>query len=176
MTISLIWAQGNHRVIGRNGTLPWSVPEDLARFRTLTRGMPIVMGRTTWESLPPDVRPLPGRRNIVLTRGAARTMRGADTASDLIGVGWILRGTPAWGIGGAQVYNALMPYATRLEVTEIDVNVPDGDTFAPHVDHTWFNATADPEQGWHTSITGLRYRFATYVRDTAPLTLPTTPH
>ena len=78
MTIGLIWAQSTSGVIGRGGAIPWSLPEDLARFKSLTMGHTVVMGRRTWESLPARFRPLPGRRNVVLTRNPSYRADGAD--------------------------------------------------------------------------------------------------
>src|SRR5512135_1460265 len=81
--VGLVWAQSTSGVIGRGGDIPWRVPEDLARFKQLTMGHPVVMGRRTWESLPPRVRPLPGRRNVVLSRQAGFTADGADVLDSL---------------------------------------------------------------------------------------------
>jgi len=80
--IGLVWAQAANGVIGRDGTLPWRLPEDLAHFKALTTGATVVMGRTTWESLPPSFRPLPGRRNVVLSR-SVRELPGADVTDSV---------------------------------------------------------------------------------------------
>ncbi|MGH3581956.1 MAG: dihydrofolate reductase [Mycobacterium sp.] len=149
----LIWAQSTSGVIGRDNGIPWRLPEDQARFKELTMGQPVIMGRLTWESLPAKVRPLPGRRNVVVTRDASYAPDGAEVISAL----------PAdldgWVIGGAQLYALALPSADRLEVTEIDVDV-DGDAFAPVLDDTW---TVDRGE-WLTSSSGLRYRFCSYHR------------
>jgi dihydrofolate reductase len=159
MTLSLIWAQAASGVIGRNGTIPWRLPEDLARFKELTMGHTVVMGRLTWESLPPKVRPLPGRRNIVLTRDAGLRADGAEVVGSLEEV---LSDSEVWVIGGGQVYTLALPLATRCEVTEIDVGVPrdDGDVMAPVLDDSWITTGAD----WQVSSAGLRYRFCTHRR------------
>jgi dihydrofolate reductase len=159
MSLSLIWAQAASGVIGRDGGIPWRLPEDQARFKDLTMGHTVVMGRLTWESLPPKVRPLPGRRNVVLTRDAALRFDGADTIGSLEEA---LSDSEVWVIGGGQVYGLALPLATRCEVTEIDVSVPrdDGDVMAPVLDDSWITDGAD----WQVSSAGVRYRFCTYRR------------
>jgi dihydrofolate reductase len=166
--LGLIWAQaraagGGAGVIGRDGGLPWRLPEDLAHFRALTTGRPVIMGRATWDSLPPRFRPLPGRTNIVLTR--RETLEGAAAVPDVAAALKLAGG--GWVIGGAQVYAATIALADRLEVTEIDAEV-DGDVCAPRIDSTWRQAAVDPASdaspGGHTSSTGLRYRFVSYQR------------
>lgn len=157
MTLGLIWAQSRTGIIGRDNGIPWRLPEDQARFKELTLGQTVVMGRLTWESLPAKVRPLPGRRNVVITRDAGYVADGAEVVTAL----------PAdidgWVIGGAQIYAMTLPLADRCEVTEIDVDLEpaDGDARAPALDDSW-NSTAG---GWLTSATGLRYRFCSYRRD-----------
>ncbi len=94
--IALIYARADNGVIGREGTMPWHLPEDLARFRALTQGHPVVMGRKTWDSLPARFRPLPGRRNIVLTRQQSWQAPGAERG--LFEVSQILRQVPRQGV------------------------------------------------------------------------------
>ncbi|WP_370275938.1 dihydrofolate reductase [Georgenia sp. SYP-B2076] len=159
----MIWAQAHGRVIGAGGTMPWHLPEDLDHFRATTSGAAVVMGRPTWESLAPRYRPLPGRRNIVLTRRAGFAADGAEVAHDL-DEALRLAGPDAWVIGGADVYAQALPRADRLAVTDIDLDV-DGDAHAPALDAgAWEIESADPDRGWHTSRTGLRYRITTYRR------------
>ena len=152
--VKLIWAQGNGGVIGRDNDIPWQLPEDMAHFKELTLGSTVVMGRLTWESLPERFRPLPGRRNVVVSRDAGYVAEGAEVVTSL----------PAeidgWVMGGAQLYALALPAATLCEVTEIDVDVPDGDAFAPTLDDSWTVTHGE----WQTSKTGLRYRFCTYRR------------
>jgi len=148
--IGLVWAQARGGVIGRDGTLPWHLPEDLAHFRALTTGATVVMGRRTWESLPAKFRPLPGRRNVVLTRDASWSAEGAEVAHELAAA---LAGD-VWVIGGASVYRDAVPYAERVVRTEIDLDVPDGDAFAPDLGPEWVPSPGE----WRTSSTGLRYR------------------
>ena len=171
MTLALVWAQTADGVIGRDGGLPWNVPEDLARFRELTAGHPVVMGRTTWESLPARFRPLPGRDNIVLSRRPGFVADGARIATSLAAALALVRGQDVWVIGGGAVYEAAIGRADRLEVTEIDM-VLAGDTYAPVVDDVWVLEQRVPAAGWHTSTRdGVRYRFASYRRrDAEPAT------
>jgi dihydrofolate reductase len=155
--IALIWAQSTNGVIGRDNELPWRIPEDLARFRELTQGSTVVMGRRTWESLPPKFRPLPGRRNIVLTGTAGYDADGAEVVASLDAAIASVRGD-LWVVGGAAVYAAALVLADRLVVTDVDVEVV-GDVFAPTIDAGWREVGRDPATGWHTSISGLRYRW-----------------
>lgn len=165
--VGLIWAEARDGVIGAQGGMPWHVPEDLAHFKTTTLGAPVVMGRRTWESFPERFRPLPGRRNIVVTRQDDWADAGAERAASLeAALGAAGETAPAWiwVIGGGQLYREAITLADRLDVTELDL-VVDGDTRAP--DRTgWRVVSADPAEGWHTSRTGIRYRFLVLERDT----------
>ncbi|MGH3564024.1 MAG: dihydrofolate reductase [Mycobacterium sp.] len=155
----MIWAQSTSGVIGRDGGIPWRLPEDQARFKKLTLGHTVVMGRRTWESLPASVRPLPGRANVVLTRQADYRADGAHVMSTL---GGAFTGEATWVIGGEQIYALALPLATRCEVTEVDIDLPrrDGDAVAPVLDEGWQGTSGD----WLNSKTGLRYRFHSYRR------------
>ncbi|QFU91933.1 dihydrofolate reductase [Amycolatopsis sp. YIM 10] len=150
--IGLIWAQSSTGVIGSDGKLPWHLPEDLKHFRALTAGATVLMGRRTWESLPPRFRPLPGRRNLVLSR---TPQQDAETFPDLASALAAVAGD-VWVIGGAAVYRAALPVADRVEVTEIQERF-DGDTYAPSV-----GRTPDSAGAWQESTTGLHYRFLTW--------------
>ncbi len=150
--IGLVWAQSANGVIGRDGALPWHLPEDMKHFRALTAGATVLMGRRTWESLPPRFRPLPGRRNLVLSR---TRQDGVETFTDLPPALPPPSGD-AWVIGGAAVDRAALPYADRIVVTEIDGTF-DGDTHAPDV-----GRPPDVTGPWQESSTGLRYRFLTW--------------
>ena len=158
-TVGLIWAQSTSGVIGRDNGIPWRLPEDQARFKDLTVGHTVVMGRLTWESLPVKVRPLPGRRNVVLTRQADYMADGAHVVPTLQDA---LTDDLTWVIGGEQVYALALPLATRCELTEVEVDLPrqDADAVAPVLDDAWVGSTGD----WLTSSSGLRYRFFSYVR------------
>ncbi|WP_305094147.1 dihydrofolate reductase [Prescottella sp. R16] len=158
--IGLIWAQTLGGVIGRDNAIPWRIPEDMAHFRETTAGRPVVMGRRTWESLPPRFRPLPGRRNIVITRQDGWVADGAETAGG-IEPALELAGDTAWVMGGSQIYTAALPFADLLVVTDIDADI-DGDAYAPAIDDGW---VVGDDGDWHISEpSGLRYRFRTYVR------------
>jgi len=160
--IGLVWAEAHDRVIGADGGMPWHVPEDLAHFRDVTMGAPVIMGRRTWESFPDRFRPLPGRRNIVVTgqdgwrADGAERAASLDTALELAGDGDV------WVIGGGRLFAEAIDRAAVLEVTELDLDV-DGDTFAPARDD-WPVTATDPDAGWHTSRSGIRYRFLTLER------------
>jgi dihydrofolate reductase len=159
MTVGLIWAQSTSGVIGRDGGIPWRLPEDQARFKEITMGHTVVMGRLTWESLPSKVRPLPGRRNVVVTRHADYMANGADVVTTLQEA---LTDDETWVIGGAQIYGLALPLATRCEVTEIEVDLPrrDADAVAPALNESWIGTAGQ----WLTSSSGLRYRYYSYVR------------
>jgi dihydrofolate reductase len=159
MTLSLIWAQAANGVIGHDGGIPWRLPEDLALFRRLTTGTTVVMGRRTWDSLPERFRPLPQRRNVVLTRQPGWAAEGAEVVHAIEEIPD--DADPVWVIGGADVYALTMPRAGRAVVTELD-QAYDGDRFAPTLPNGWHVTSTDPEQGWHTSTSGLRYRVRTW--------------
>lgn len=161
--LAAVWAQSVDGVIGRDGGLPWTLPEDMAHFRALTAGHVVLMGRATWESLPVAYRPLPGRENVVLSRGGLDAP-GATVVPDVDAALAVVGDRPAWVVGGAQVYAALLPLVARVEVTEVDVRLGDG-VRAPRLDPGWRTVAADPvDGGWHTSRTGLRYRFRSVER------------
>ncbi len=159
MTVALIWAQSTSGVIGRDGAIPWQVPEDLAHFKGLTTGHTVLMGRRTWESLPVRFRPLPGRRNIVISRNRDYRAEGAEVVASIeAGLG----DGQNWVIGGAEIYHLALPLATRCEITEVDIDLHlrDDDTLAPVLDESWTGTTGD----WQDSSSGLRYRFYRYLR------------
>ena len=154
--IGLIWAQAANGVIGRGNAIPWHIPEDMTHFREVTHGATVVMGRRTWESLPARFRPLPGRRNVVLTRDEGWTADGAEVVHDLAAA---LTGD-CWVIGGADVYAAALPRADVLEVTELQ-DPYDGDVRAPAIDPSW---RVDADSGWQQSSAGPTFRWLRYVR------------
>ncbi|GAA2808333.1 dihydrofolate reductase [Kitasatospora sp. CM 4170] len=164
--VGLIWAQTLDGVIGADNDMPWRLPEDLEHFRATTLGHPVVMGRRTWDALPPRFRPLPGRRNIVVTRDPQWAADGAERAGSVGEALELAAGSPApaagqvWVIGGGQIYRAAMEYAVTLSVTEIDLSVA-GDTYAPAPGPGW---SVVEEQGWRPSTSGLRYRILRYER------------
>jgi dihydrofolate reductase len=158
MTVGLIWAQSTSGVIGRDGAIPWHLPEDLARFKTLTMGHTVVMGRRTWDSLPERFRPLPGRRNVVLTRNSGFDAPGAEVVGSIDDA----IDDQTWVIGGSEIYHLALPAATRCEVTEveIDLRLEDDDALAPVLDESWMGTSGH----WQDSSSGLRYRFHSYLR------------
>ncbi|MCS5718157.1 dihydrofolate reductase [Herbiconiux sp. CPCC 205763] len=162
MSVALIWAEASGGVIGLDGSIPWHLPEDLARFRELTSGGTVVMGRRTWESLPDRFRPLPGRRNVVVTRQAGWQAPGADVVHSVDAALAGARDERVWVMGGGDIYQQALAQADRLEITEVDLDI-EGDTFAPVIGGGW-QRTTTPASGWLDSRTGLRYRFATLTR------------
>lgn len=158
--INLVFARAANGVIGRDNTIPWRLPEDMAHFKQLTLGCPVIMGRRTWDSLPPKFRPLPGRTNIVITRQPAWQADGAQRAGDLHAALRLADDVPdVWVIGGAQIYAQAMPLAQRVEVTEIDQPF-DGDAFAPALDAS----LRETSRRAQVSAGGLPFSFVTYER------------
>ena len=164
MTVRMVWAQSADGVIGVDGALPWRLPEDQRMFRALTSGCTVVMGRRTWESLPPRFRPLPDRRNVVLSS----TLRTAPAGAEVVrSVGEALASAhDVWVIGGGAVYSAFLPYADEVVVTEVDARAP-GDTWAPPLGAGWIPAGRVPATGWARSAGGLRFRVSLLRRATA---------
>ena len=134
MTVTIVAAVARGGVIGRDNAIPWRLPEDVAHFKALTAGHPVVMGRRTWESLPARFRPLPGRRNVVVTRNPAWQAAGAERAASLEQALALLHDEPrVFVIGGAELYAAALPLANELVLTEIELDV-EGDTRFPAFD------------------------------------------
>lgn len=161
MRISLVVAAARNGVIGRDGALPWHLPEDLKRFKALTLGKPILMGRKTWDSLPR--RPLPGRDNLVLSnalppgeRDGAHWFTALDDA-----LGWCrTQGAPELCvIGGAALFRETLPLADTVHLTRIEAEV-DGDTHLPPLGDGWIEAEAGPP----THENGLSHRFVELTR------------
>jgi dihydrofolate reductase len=156
--INLIFARAANGVIGKDNTMPWHLPEDLAHFKRQTQGCPVVMGRKTWDSLPPRFRPLPGRSNIVVTRQSDWQAEGALRAAGLPEALSLCGDAPdIWVIGGAEIYRQAEPLAVRAEVTEIAQDF-EGDAFAPVLGAAW-QETARSAQ---LSASGLAFSFVTY--------------
>lgn len=157
--LGLIWAQTTAGVIGRDGAIPWRLPEDVEQFKSVTMGYPVVMGRKTWDSLPDRFRPLVGRRNIVVTRQQSWTAPGAEPANSLLAALEVAGQGEVWIIGGSELYSAAMPLADRLSVTVIDAAIA-GDAYAPAIGPAW----AHDDAPWRTSDRdGLRYRILEYL-------------
>ena len=137
--ITMVVARGGNGVIGRDGGLPWHLPADLRHFKAVTMGKPIVMGRRTFESIG---RPLPGRHNIVLTRGDW-TADGVTVVADLAAALAAAGGGEVAIIGGATVYAAALPLVRRVHLTEVHAE-PAGDTILPSFDPAiWIETTRD---------------------------------
>ncbi|KAB2897515.1 MAG: dihydrofolate reductase, partial [Burkholderiaceae bacterium] len=157
MALHLIYARAANGVIGKDGTMPWHLPEDLAHFKQLTQGHPVVMGRKTWDSLPARFRPLPGRANIVVTRQAGWQADGAQRAASLEDALALCTQAPTvWVIGGAQIYAQALPLADRVEVTEIERDF-DGDAHAPTLGPEWVESA----RSRHVGASGLPFSFVT---------------
>ena len=160
MKINMIFARSANGVIGKNNAMPWHLPEDLAHFKKLTLGSPVIMGRKTWDSLPAKFRPLPGRTNVVITRQADWQAEGAKTAGSLQDALTLCQTSNViWIIGGAQIYAQAEPLANRIEVTHIDKDF-EGDAFAPKLGPQWTPSHRED----HVSSAGLNYSFITYTR------------
>lgn len=158
--LNLIYARARNGVIGKDNQLPWHLPEDLAHFKRTTLGCPVIMGRKTWDSLPPKFRPLPGRLNIVVTRDRNWVADGASVAHSLEEARALCPpDTDAWVIGGAQIYTQALPLASRVVVTEIERDF-DGDAFAPVLDARWQETARES----HVSASDLPFAFVTYAR------------
>lgn len=166
MALTLIAAVARNGVIGKDNGLLWRLPEDMQRFKALTSGNAVIMGRKTWESLPAKFRPLPGRHNIVVTRDAAYRADGAtvvhslDAALAAAGNAAGNEKPAVFVIGGAQLYALALPLATRLELTEIDADF-DGDAHFPPVDPATWRETSRQHR---VASADFSYDFVTYER------------
>ncbi len=168
--IVLVLARARNGVIGVAGDLPWRLPEDLKRFKALTLGRPVVMGRKTWDSLPR--KPLPGRPNIVITRRASFSAPGATVHTNLEAGLAAAAATPdaretgeVCVIGGATLYEQTLPMARRIELTEVDLT-PDGDAFCPPIEMADWTVVGTSSG---VSETGLAYDYVTLRRHEAGL-------
>ena len=153
--ITLVVAIADNGVIGRHGAIPWRLPEDMKRFKALTLGHTVVMGRKTWDSLPPKNRPLPGRRNVVVTRDAAWRADGAERMP----LDKALAGGDVFVIGGTEIYCAALPLAHRIELTEVHGDLEGDAQFT--FDRSPWRETARQD---HVSADGLAYSFVTLAR------------
>jgi dihydrofolate reductase len=161
VTLTVVAAVARNGVIGREGGIPWHLPEDLARFRARTTGHPVVMGRRTWDSLPERFRPLPERRNVVVTRDPAWSADGAERAGSLAEALSLVRGSASiFAIGGAMLYADALPLADELELTELDADV-EGDTLFPEWDRDAFEEVSREP---HVSADGTPFAFVSYRR------------
>lgn len=161
-SLALIAAVASNGAIGRGNDLLFKLPEDQKHFRALTMGCPVIMGRKTWDSLPARFRPLPGRRNLVVTRNPEWHAEGAETFTSLQAAVAAVSALPkAFVIGGGELYALALPLADQLCLTEVHAEV-DGDTFFPAWDRKQFTEISREEH--HND--DLRYDFVTYNRNT----------
>ena len=164
MRVSLVAAIARGGVIGDGTSIPWHIPEDLAFFRDLTTGHVVVMGRRTWDSLPERFRPLPGRRNIVVTRNDTWSADGAERAASLDDALRLADGAEElFVIGGAEIFAEALPVADRLVLTEIDLGV-EGEVRFPDWDRDAFaEVTRQPA----VAADGTMLSFVSYERRAA---------
>jgi len=157
-TISLVVAVAKNGVIGQRGALPWHLPEDLKRFRALTIGKPVIMGRKTWDSLPK--KPLPGRPNIVVTRNPSFHAEGAIVAHSFTDAVAKANANEIAVIGGQAIFAEALPIADTIHMTQVHAS-PDGDAFMPLIDRAvWREAACEGPY----EADGLRYSFVTLTR------------
>ena len=155
--IVIIAAVARNRVIGKDNKLLWNIPEDMAHFKALTSGHTVIMGRKTWESLPPRFRPLPGRRNIVISRQTDYAAPGAEVAGSLENALKLAStATTVFVIGGEQIYTQGMAIADRLEITEVDME-PEGDAWFPEIAAVDWETTARTEGAGFAFVTWRRH-------------------
>lgn len=156
--VVLVAAVARNGIIGRGNELVWRDPLDMQHFKTLTQGGTVVMGRKTWESLPLRFRPLPGRRNLVVSRQSGYDAPGAEVVSSFPAALATVAKAGAdslFVIGGGELYALALPYANRLELTEVDI-AREGDVRFPDIrDDTWYEA----EREEHRTADGIRFAF-----------------
>jgi dihydrofolate reductase len=159
--ISIIVAIGDNGEIGRSGDMIWHVSEDLKRFKAITTGHTVVMGRKTWESLPK--RPLPNRRNIVISRNADYEAPGAEVYTSLDdAIDAAVADAEIFIMGGGEIYKQTLPRATRLYLTRIHATAQDADTFFPQIsDLAWMKVE---ESDAKVTPKGLGFHFENYIR------------
>ncbi len=161
MKVNLIFARAANGVIGKDGHMPWHLPEDLAHFKRLTSGCPVVMGRKTWDSLPARFRPLPGRANIVVTRQENWHENGVQRTCSLGEALQLCKSSDTvWVIGGAQIYAQALPLADVVQVTEIERDYA-GDAYAPELGPQWVEQSRERLQAQDgTPLSFVRYERA----------------
>ncbi len=161
MDVNIIVAAGKNGAIGRHGDLIWRIGSDLKRFKALTMGHPVIMGRKTWDSLPK--RPLPGRRNIVVSRNPELVAEGAEVVNSPAAALRMVEDEDIFIMGGAQLYEAFFPLATRVYLTEIDADCDDADAFInfPLNPEIWHPAEVSDTQQTPNDVS---YRYVTYER------------
>ncbi|CAI3802305.1 dihydrofolate reductase [Pseudarthrobacter sp. MM222] len=172
--LGVVWAQTSTGVIGKDGGMPWKLPEDLLHFSRLTNGHPVIMGRKTWQSFPDKFRPLPGRTNLVITRkegwGGTPEADGALAVKSLDEALLESQFAPGhemvWIIGGGEIFAQSMDLADVAVITTIDTTA-EGDTYAPDLGYDWTAGASLPADGWLTAENGTRYRITLWRRTEA---------
>ena len=154
--IILIAAIDRNRAIGKNGALPWRLPADLQRFKALTLGQTVLMGRKTFDSIG---RALPGRRNFVMTRDASWRAPGVEVFPDFATAQQACTSNELWVIGGGEIYMQTLAHAHRLEITHVDLAVDMADAWFPVIDDAFVGAPSAV-----VSNTGVDFYFSSYVR------------
>lgn len=157
MSVNLIVAVGKDGSIGKNGDLIWKISEDLKHFKSLTTGHPVIMGRKTWDSLPK--KPLPGRRNIVLTRNTSFSSEGAETVNSVEKALEITKDEDPFIIGGAEIYNEFLPYVTDYYITEVKDSCDEADAHLVLDLDSMEKINQSPE---YSSPEGVIFKYVTY--------------
>jgi dihydrofolate reductase len=159
--VTLVAAVAKDGAIGRDNALLWRLPEDMARFKALTMGKPVIMGRRTWDSIPAKFRPLPGRRNLVVSRSLGE-LPGAEVFTSLDAALAACAAEPEiCVIGGGEIYALALPRADKLALTEVDVVYPEADRHFPAWPRDQFiEAAREP----HTGANGMHFDFVDYLR------------
>ncbi len=172
LELVLIAALAQDRVIGKDNRLLWHLPEDMRHFKALTQGHPVIMGRKTWESLPEKFRPLPGRKNVVITRNSAYSAPGAMLAATFDdALAACADALIAFVIGGAEIYALALPRSTRMELTEIAAEFP-GDAWFPAWNKQEWQETTRESHHHSSADSRFDYAFVRYERVTEPVRLP----
>ncbi len=152
MPVTLIVAQASNHCIGKDGGLPWHIPEDLKHFRQCTMGKTVLMGRKTWESLPEKHRPLSGRKNVVITRDRSFIAEGATLFHNLEEALETLKNEDIWILGGAEIFKQSLPFAEKIELTQIHVPY-EGDTFFPEISQGAWSIIKEEKHDGYSFIT-----------------------
>ena len=164
MELVLVYARSRNGVIGRDNQLPWRLPEDMAHFKAMTLGCPVIMGRRTWDSIPPKFRPLPGRRNVVITRQPDWQGEGAERVASLHEALALCAGSPRVCVtGGSEIFRLALPHADVIEMTVIEQDY-EGDVHAPELGPEW----VDVARTSAVSASGIPYSFVTLRKSAVP--------
>ena len=158
--ITLVAAVARDGAIGRNNALLWHIAEDMAHFKALTMGKPVIMGRKTWDSIPAKFRPLPGRRNLVVSRSLGE-LPGAEVFTSLDAALAACPEPEVCVIGGGEIYALALQHADRLALTEVDIVCPDADRHFPAWPRERF---IEVSREAHTGAGGLAFQFVEYLR------------